>query len=756
MSFFEELKRRNVIRVGIAYAVIAWLIMQFSDIVLNNIEAPSWVFQVIMLVLSIGLPLALIFAWAFEMTPEGIKKEKDVDRSQSMAPQTGKKLNTTILVLMTLAIAYLLFDKFSAPAQPGSDHFSQQTSSQTTDTNEKSALTPVEAIAQTSNEADSAVSRQSIAVLPFENRSNREEDQFFTDGIHDDLLTTIARIGSMKVISRTSVMEYKGTTKKIPEIALELGVANILEGGIQRSGDHVRINVQLIDAQTDEHLWAEIFDRELTANNLFAIQSEISKAIADALHTTLSPEETQRIDNQPTDNLLALEAYLRGKQLMATRDSEELALAIEAFGKAVELDPDFSLAWTGVADSNNLLSEYGTLPREVSNPIREDAINRALAIDDKLGEAYASLGSLLSDTNRFDEAEAAFQQAIELSPNYATAWHWYSVVLANNFPLRVNEAIDLAEKAAELDPRSSIISNWLGSVYWRRGLFSVAEQQYKKLIELDPGFSQGYRSLAYMNTSALGQFQQALVYALKVKELDPGNIVSLIILLQIYLELDDLAAAESIREQMQELDANHRIVGFADVSINMYKNNNAGAHESINWLLPRISNDLGTMMNAGNVELTLGNTPRAREIYLSAIPGWLDPEQWPDLLGQYQTQGCIFSWILINTGDVELGKQLLQQSTIFLDESLSAVYEHVDLERPELCYLTAGDTEKALESIETQIAHNHLYGWRTSHRLPMYELIRHEPRYQAALAERERRIAAQKAAIDQQHLEAGL
>ena len=186
------------------------------------------------------------------------------------------------LVLMAMAIAYLLFDKFSAPAQPGSDHFSQQTASQTTGANEKSALTPVEAITQAKLEAEPTISRQSIAVLPFENRSNREEDQFFTDGIHDDLLTTIARIGSMKVISRTSVMEYKATTKKIPEIALELGVANVLEGGIQRSGDHVRINVQLIDAQTDEHLWAEIYDRELTAENLFAIQSEISQAIANA------------------------------------------------------------------------------------------------------------------------------------------------------------------------------------------------------------------------------------------------------------------------------------------------------------------------------------------------------------------------------------------------------------------------------------------------------------------------------------------
>ncbi len=276
MSFFAELKRRNVIRVGIAYVIVAWLILQFADVVLNNIEAPGWVFQVIMLVLGIGLPLALFFAWAFEMTPEGLKKEKDVDRSQSIAPQTGKKLNNTILVLLALAVTYLLFDKFSGPAQPGSDHFSQQTASQTTDANEKSALTP--------RSHRPARSRSTpIAVLPFANRSDEKEDLFFTDGIHDDLLTQLAKIDDLKVISRTSVMKYRDTEKTIPEIAAELGVTTILEGGIQRAGKRIRINAQLIDVATDEHLWAETFDREMTMENIFDIQTEITRQIVTAV-----------------------------------------------------------------------------------------------------------------------------------------------------------------------------------------------------------------------------------------------------------------------------------------------------------------------------------------------------------------------------------------------------------------------------------------------------------------------------------------
>ncbi len=265
-----------------------------------------------------------------------MKKDADVHSRKSIAQTTGRKLDGIILVVLALALGYFAFDKF--------------------------VLDPVEdeQIAQSARQEgltaalSESLGDKSLAVLPFENRSNREEDQFFTDGIHDDLLTTIAKIGSMTVISRTSVMEYRGTIKKIPQIAQELGVANILEGGIQRSGNQVRINVQLIDAVTDEHLWAETYDRELTAENLFAVQSEITKKIADALQAELSTGEQLRIDARPTDNLQAYEAYMRGRQLMDTRIGANLKLAIEEFKKATEIDPMFALAWVGVSDSLDL------------------------------------------------------------------------------------------------------------------------------------------------------------------------------------------------------------------------------------------------------------------------------------------------------------------------------------------------------------------------------------------------------------------
>jgi len=740
MSFFEELKRRNVFKVGITYVVGTWILVQVADILFENIGTPDWVMQTMLVFLGIGFFVALFFAWAFEMTPEGIKREHEIDRSQSITPQTGKKLNNAIVVLLAVAVAYLLFDKFT-----GSDPFSQEHAQQEpVDVGEERALTP----------ELPAIDPKSIAVLPFENRSPNPNDAFFTEGIHDDLLSNLARIGSLKVISRTSVAQYKGTQKTIPVIARELGVATVLEGAVQRAGNSVRINVQLIDAQTDKHLWAEIFDRELTAENLFAIQSEISQAIADALQATLSPAETRRINTTPTDNLLAYDAYLKGRQLMATRQSAKLEQAILEFNKAVELDPQFALAWIGVADSNFLLSTYGTLRLEDSNPIREVAIERAMAIDDQLGEAYAALGSLLEQTNRQAEAETAYQKAIELSPNYATAWHWYANFLTG-YPLRSQEAMELARKAVELDPRSMIIGAMLGGAYVAQGLYALAERQFQKVAELNPGFAQAHNSLVFLYIFATGEFDKAVVASRKASALDPGNTSTLLVQALIYLELGDIAAAEAVRTQIEEVDNEHWTLGITDINIANAHKNPAAAGEAINWVLPKLRNNPSFANIAALTTLIHGDVKRAREMYLVINPGWLDPGHWQDLIGQDSRTACIFSWLLINTGDQTLGEQLLNQTTEYLDIDLAAVNEHVDALSPDICYLVAGETEKALNSIETQLSHNHLFYWDVGHQLPMYDLIRFEPRYQAALAERKRRIAIQREAVAQLDAETG-
>jgi len=593
MSLFTELKRRNVFRVGIAYLVGAWLLLQLADVMSELLKLPETFGPIVVAVVAIGFPVVLFFAWAYELTPEGVKRESEVDRSQSVTGQTGKKLNNAILVMMALAIAYLLYDKFSD--SPNGQAVQNPAASQ--------------GGAEPEAPADTAANRLSIAVLPFENRSNREEDQFFTDGIHDDLLTTIAKIGSMKVISRTSVMEYKGTTKKIPEIAAELGVANILEGGIQRSGNHVRINVQLIDANTDEHLWAEIYDRELTAENLFAIQSEISNAIANALQATLTPQEQQRIDSRPTQNLAAFEAYLRGKQIMATRRIADLEQATKEFMRAVELDPRFALAWVGVADSHDLLVNYASGSEADTIAIRENAVQQALSIDPNLGEAYASLATIHEFHGRFDEAEAAFQRAIELSPNYATAYHWYAVNIAN--PLRSRERLQLLLKARELDPRSMIINMALGGEYRRQGLFSQAERQFLDLLELAPDFPNGLHGLADQYMFDTGEYAKALDLVRRMEALDPRNYDPLRHQAEIYLELGDFEAAERARERIADLDPEHYLLGTLGLLAGTRKGSDDAVREAFNWVLPRIQDRDLLVQYLARTQLILGDAGRA-------------------------------------------------------------------------------------------------------------------------------------------------
>ncbi len=332
-SFFAELKRRNVVKVGIAYAITGWVVVEIASVVLPIFKAPEWILQVFTLFIILGFPLALIFSWAFEMTSEGLKRTAEVSTEQSITHVTGRKLDFVIIGVLAAAVVVFALDKFVWVG-------------------EKAAAT-----AAVSEE------RPSVAVLPFANRSANEQDAFFVDGIHDDLLSHISKIGSIKTISRTSVLQYRDTTKTSPQIAAELGVATVLEGGVQRAGEQVRINVQLIDAQTDEHLWSEIYDRQLSAANVFTIQSEIATAIAEALRATLSPGEQERLETVPTESLAALEAYFHGKQRMAKRTSVALAESVDYFQRAIDLDPNFALAYVRLADSYLLHRSLSVLPK---------------------------------------------------------------------------------------------------------------------------------------------------------------------------------------------------------------------------------------------------------------------------------------------------------------------------------------------------------------------------------------------------------
>jgi len=423
-SVWGELKRRNVVKVAVAYAIVSWLILQLTDVLKSLLDLPEWVGKFVFLLLVIGFLLALVLSWAYELTPEGVQKERDVDRSDSVTRVTGRKLDFFIIAALTFALVFVVIDKYV-----------------------------MEEPATTTQVSENL---RTIAVLPFDNRSAEEEDAaFLADGVHDELLTRLSKIHDLRVISRTSVMQYRDdTTRNMRQIGAELGVGSILEGGVQRAGNTVRINVQLIDTQTDEHLWAETYDKELTATNLFAIQTEISTEIANALRATLSPDEQQRIAAVPTENTEALEAYFIGRYqyLHLNRSAESLAKSIEQFEHAIALDPGFALAYSGLAEASMQLPFFsGTADPILVRMEVADAAQKAIDLEPDSPDALAilALRNLRYDYD-WEGAEQLFQDALRIEQTNITALHWYSHLLS--WQGRHPEALEMARRGIAADP----------------------------------------------------------------------------------------------------------------------------------------------------------------------------------------------------------------------------------------------------------------------------------------------------------------
>jgi TolB-like protein len=310
-SFVGELKRRNVYKVAIAYAVIAWLLMQIASQIFPFFEIPNWAVRLVVLLLILGFPIALVLAWAFELTPEGIKRTEDVDVGKSIRRKTGRKLDFLVIAVLLLVIAGLLFQRFHPKVST----------------------------------AVSSSPEKSVAVLPFENLSRDPDNAYFADGIQEEILTRLAKIADLKVISRTSTQRYQSKPVNLAEIAKQLGVANILEGSVQKAADQVRVNVQLVNAQNDSHLWAETYDRKLS--DIFGVESEIAKGIAESLQAKLTGREEQALAAKPTNNPEAYDAYLRGLAFEARSgySNDVVRKAIGFYERAVQLDPNFALAW---------------------------------------------------------------------------------------------------------------------------------------------------------------------------------------------------------------------------------------------------------------------------------------------------------------------------------------------------------------------------------------------------------------------------
>jgi TolB-like protein len=559
MGLVSELRRRNVIRVAIAYAVAAWLLIEITATTFPILKLPDWSVTLVTVLVLIGFPLALIFAWAFELTPEGLKKEKDVVRSESITHITGRKLDFMIIGMLVVALGYFAFDKFVLG--PSRDAELVQTTT--------------EAVTELAAESGNAeTTDKSIAVLAFADLSPEGDQEYFSDGISEELLNLLAQLPGLRVAARTSSFQFKGQHEDIAKIADVLNVTHILEGSVRKSGNRLRITAQLIKADDGFHLWSSSYDREL--DDIFAVQDEIAAAIIDALKVELALVAGEAV--QPTvikgANTDAYDAYLRGRQLIFRRGRESLEDAISHLERSLRLDNNFAPAHAQLAIATSLLGAYGGMGLEevLRNAIPH--LDRAQELEPDLAEAHAGRASLALHTNDLESAIEHARKALALNRSYTDAMNWLYIALKNlgryeeaeatikqmlvidpltivgrqNYSLwlslrgRVEESHEIADQVLAQSLRSGYMGHAETSYIWEGKIAEGLSWRLRGEAE-DPGgtFDSQYQvlgfiwvneydearrvndELTYIVDVAEGRFDEAIQATQRRMQLDPGN-----------------------------------------------------------------------------------------------------------------------------------------------------------------------------------------------------------------------------------------
>ncbi|MCH7574956.1 MAG: tetratricopeptide repeat protein [Candidatus Marinimicrobia bacterium] len=477
-GFIEELRRRRVFRVAAVYGGVAFVLFQIIDSIFEPLHIPEWIGSLIIILLLVGFPLAMGLAWVFDITPEGIVRTKGKTRTKETKPLTG---NGALIAVAIAAVAFGIWGRWAGGSN-GASHG------------------PV-------------TYAKSVAVLPFSNLSNDPNQEFFSDGFTDNILINLYKFSNLKVIGRTSVMQYKGTTKRLSEIGEELGVETLVEGSVQRVGDRIVIAVQLIDAETEVHLWAEQYDRRI--DDIFDIQNEVAKAIAEALNVTLTPGAAthEAATRQPTENLAAWDAYLQGKSAINAGSSQEnIERAIAEYERATRLDPTFAEAWAELAIVH-LLARWGAIDRSAERLAKAEwALNHARKLAPDTPAVINAIGRYYyHGHNDYARALQEFHRALAIAPTN-------SDVIANiGFIERrlgnVDRAVIHLLRAFELEPKSGLLAAEISGTYFALDRLDEAAAYVEKVIALSPGNSSGYGSLGlieYLQTGDINAYQRAV------------------------------------------------------------------------------------------------------------------------------------------------------------------------------------------------------------------------------------------------------
>jgi TolB-like protein/Tfp pilus assembly protein PilF len=538
-NFFGELKRRNVYKVAVAYAIVGWLVMQIAATVVPALHLSDAITSAVVLLVILGLPIALILAWAFELTPEGLKRTEVADELPRKSEQKRAWIYV-VIIAGAVAAGIFFFGRY------------------------------------TSSKRGAEMSEKSIAVLPFENRSEDKANAYFAEGVQDEILTRLSKIADLKVTSHTSTQHYKSVPENLAEIAKQLGVAHILEGSVQKSGDAVRVNVQLIKAANNSHVWAETFDRKLT--DIFSVESDVAKAIADQLRAHITRQEEQVIAAKPTKNIEAYDAYLRGRYFWNKRTSDGIKHAIEHFQQSIERDPDFALGHAGLADSYIALTFYNfAAPHETMPKAKESAI-KALALDNTIAEAHASLAHILMNYDwNWSAAAKEFKRSIELKPDYATGHQWYAVHYLTATG-RFEEALQEMKRALELEPASLVMNTFMGATLYYAGRYDEAIDQCRRTIEMDPNFTVAHwhLGLAYEQKQVLDAATEEFKKAIS---LSGGSPLMKAALGRTYAKSQKKHEANDMLNELNELSKQQYVSAYEVATIYVALGNNEQAFQ---------------------------------------------------------------------------------------------------------------------------------------------------------------------------------
>ncbi len=555
MSLIGELKRRNVFRVAVLYLVASWVILQVADVLFPALGVPAGGINLILGVLILGFPLVLIFSWVYELTPDGLKREKDIDRSQSVTSVTGQKINVLIVVLLIVAIAVVAIDRLLPASRQAADTSGTVVSSEqaaadaAADSGAPSTPTTPDDIA--AGKFLNTAPEQSVAVLPFVNMSGDPQNEYFSDGLSEELLNALAGIKGLFVAARTSSFYFKGHTGDVADIARQLRVRNILEGSVRKAGERVRITAQLIDATNGYHLWSETFDRQL--DDVFAVQDEISRKVAGALRVTLMTAGDAPIE-KPTENMEAYLAYLRGQQQLHAGGVAGFQQAIGAFEEAVALDPNFAEAYAGIARAWAAQLDWGNITQEEAAGPAKAAADRAMALDPDLPMALTAqaLAFLTSGPRNGVDPRTlqSLEQALSLDPENVDILGWYASALQSAD--RPEEAVAALERGLSRDPLSANLQMELGRALMSLRRRDAARQHFLSAMELAPDHPSPPDGIAFLERG-LGRFDEAIQWQDQVIQRDPADAFSRMMIASDYLDLNDpdraaqwLAVAESM------------------------------------------------------------------------------------------------------------------------------------------------------------------------------------------------------------------